>query len=100
VTASSIRTNEKRFVKNLFISFVNITVVLSLEELNFSLYRGVCNDPVDISVAFMLMKPVKENIERSFAHLMSFRVFPVDTVYKGMDCIVGTTVICFRFENT
>lgn len=86
-------------MKNLVVSFVNIIVVLSLEKLNFSLYRCVCNNPIDISVAFMLMKPVKENIERSFAHLMSFRVFPVDTVYKGIDCIVGMTVICFRFEN-
>jgi hypothetical protein len=68
-----------------------------LDELNSSLYRGVYNysNLVDISVAFMLMKPVKENTETSSAQLMSFRVFPVDPVYKGMDCIVGMAVICF-----
>jgi len=79
--------------------FVNTTVVLSLDELNFSLYRGVYSNPVDISVAFMLMKPVKENIERSSVYLMSFRVFPADPVYKGMDCIFGMAVICFWFKN-
>ena len=69
-------------------------VVLSLDELNFSLYRGVYSNLVDNSVAFMLMKPVNENIERSSVQLMSFRAFPEDPVYKGMDCIVGMTVTC------
>jgi hypothetical protein len=79
------------------VSIVNSIVVLSLDELNYSLYKGVYNysNLVDISVAFMLMKPVKENIESSSAQLMSFRVFPVDPVYKGTNCIVGMTAICF-----
>jgi hypothetical protein len=89
-------------VKDGVISFVNIIVVRSLDELNFSLCRGVYNysNLVDISVAFMLMKPVKENTESSSVQLMSFRVFPVDSVYKGINCIVGMTVIFFfRFKN-
>jgi hypothetical protein len=84
-------------VRDGVVSIANNIVVLSLDELNSSLYRGVYNynSLVDISAAFMLMKPVKENIESRSAQLMSFRVFPVDQVYKGMDCIVGITVICF-----
>jgi hypothetical protein len=76
----SVRTNEKRFVKDGVVSFVNIIVVLLLDELNFRLYRGVYkySNLVDILVAFMLMKPVEENKERSSVQLMSFRVFPVD----------------------
>jgi len=87
-------------VKDGVVSFVNIIVVLLLDQLNSSLYRGVYNysNLVDISVPFMVMKPVKENKERT-VHLMSFRAFPVDPAYKGMDCIVGMTVICFRFKN-
>jgi hypothetical protein len=50
---------------------------------------------VDISVAFMLMKPVKENIESSSLQLMTYCVFPVDPGYKGLDYIVGMTVIFF-----
>jgi hypothetical protein len=101
VTTPSIKTNKKRFVKNGVVSCVNITVVLSLDELNFSWYtcRGVYSNLVDILVAFMLMKQVRENLERSSIHLMSFLVFPADPVYKEMDCTVGMTVICFRFEN-
>jgi hypothetical protein len=86
-------------VKNGVVSFVNIFVVLSLDELNFSLYGGAYSNLVDFSVAFMLMKPAKENMERSSVQLMSFRLFPVDPVYKGMDCVVGMTAICFRFKN-
>jgi len=95
------RTNEKRFVKDGVVSFVNIIFVLSLDELNFSVYGGVYSysNLVDISVAFMLMEPVKENTESSSVQLMSFRVFPVDPVYKGIDCIFGMTVICFRLKN-
>jgi hypothetical protein len=79
--------------------FVNIIVVLLLDKLYFSLYRGVYNysNLIDISIAFMVMKPVKENKESS-VQLMSFRAFPVDPAYKGMDCIVGMNVICFRFK--
>ena len=47
----------------------------------------------------MLMKSVKGNTESSSVQLMSFRVFPVDPAYKGIDCIVGMTVICFRFKS-
>jgi len=88
-------------VKDGVVSFVNIIDILSLDELNFGVYRGVYNDSilVDISVAFMLMKPVKENTESGSVQLMSFRVFPADPVCKGIDCIVGMTVICFRFKN-
>jgi hypothetical protein len=81
------------------VSFVNIIVILSLDELNFSLCRGIYSNLVDISVAFMLMKPVKENTESSSVHLMSFRVFPEDPFCEGRDCIFGMTVICFRFKN-
>jgi hypothetical protein len=40
--------------------------------------------PVDISQAFMLMKPVKENTESSSVRLMSCCVFPVDLGCKVM----------------
>ena len=86
-------------MKDGVVSVVNIIVVFSLDELNFSLFGGVCSRLVDIAVAFMLMKPVKENMESSSVHLMSFRVFPVDPAYKGMGCVVGMTVTCFRFKN-